>query len=164
MFKKGDLVLHRYYGLGTVVNIQRMKVTANEQVYYIVNLAAGEKLLVPARQAVQLGLSALVSSEAIIHVLSDAPQSLAEDPRLRKTEIDEKMDSGDPLRVAEVLRDLTWRGHAVKLSGGDIKLKVEARKLLSSILAARPSTDTRSASQRLDATLKQAILVRDVPA
>lgn len=164
MFKKGDLVLHRYYGLGTVVNIRRLKVTATEQIYYIVNLAAGETLLIPARQAAQLGLSPLVSSEAIINVLSDVPQSLTEDARLRKTEIALKMDSGDPLAVAEVLRDLTWRANAVKLSGGDIKLKVEARRLLSSILAARPSTDTRSVSQRLDATLKQAILVRSMPA
>ncbi len=164
MFKNGDLVIHHYYGLGTVVNICTMKVTANEQVYYTIDLAGGEKLLIPAKQAEQLGLSALVSSEAIIHVLSDAPQSLADDFRLRKTAMDEKMDSGDPLLAAEVLRDLTWRGNAVKLSGGDIKVKVEARKLLSSVLAARPSTDTRSASQRLDAILKQAILVQGIPA
>jgi len=141
-----------------------MRVTANERIYYIIELADGERLLIPAKQAARLGLSALVSSEAIIHVLSDAPQSLAEDSHLRKTEIDQKMDSGDPLRVAEVLRDLTWRGHTVKLSGGDVRLKSEARKFLSGVLEARPSTDTRSASQRLDATLKQAIRVRDMPA
>jgi CarD family transcriptional regulator len=164
MFKEGDLVIHHYYGLGTVVNIRRMKVTADEQDYYIVDLAGGERLLIPAKEAEQLGLSALVSSEAIIHVLSDAPQLLADDFRLRKTEIDQKMGSGDPLRVAEVLRDLTWRGHSVKLSGGDDRLRGEARKFLSGLLSARPSTDTRSASQRLDATLKQAILVRGMPA
>jgi CarD family transcriptional regulator len=164
MFKKGDLVVHRYYGLGTVVNIRRMRITADEQIYYIIDLADGERLMIPAKQAEQLGLFALVSSEAINHVLSDAPQPLADDFRLRKTEIDLKMDSGDPLRVAEVLRDLTWRGHAVKLSGGDVRLKGEARKFLSGLLAARPSTDTRSAPQRLDATLKQAILVRGMPA
>ena len=164
MFKKGDLVLHRYYGLGTVVNIRRMKVTVNEQIYYIIDLADGERLLIPAKQAEQLGLSALVSSEAIIHVLSEAPQSLADDFRLRKTEMDQKMDSGDPLRIAEVLRDLTWRGHVVKLSGGDIRLRGEARKFLSGLLAAWPSTDTRSAPQRLDATLKQATFVWGMPA
>jgi CarD family transcriptional regulator len=163
MFKKGDLVLHRYYGLGTVVNIRRMKVTANEQIYYIVDLAAGERLLVPAKQAAQLGLSALISAEAIVRVLSDAPQSLADDFRLRKTEMDEKMSSGDPLRIAEVLRDLTWRARAVKLSGGDVRLKGDAHKFLSGLLAARPSTDSRSPSKRLDATLRQAILVRDMP-
>ncbi|MBN1430235.1 MAG: hypothetical protein JXB07_17835 [Anaerolineae bacterium] len=162
MFKKGDLVLHRYYGLGTVVNVQRIKVTADEQIYYIIALAAGERLLIPAKQAEQLGLSELVSSEAIIHVLSEAPQSLTEDSRLRKTEMDQKMDGHDPLRVAEVLRDLTWRGHDVKLSNGDIKLKSEAHKFLSSLLAAHPGTDTKSASQRLDSILKQSILIRSV--
>ncbi|MBN1427360.1 MAG: hypothetical protein JXB07_03180 [Anaerolineae bacterium] len=164
MFKKGDLVLHRYYGLGTVVNIRRMRVTADERVYYIISLADGEKLLIPTKEAKRLGLSAIVHSEAIINVLSDAPQSLADDFRLRKTEIDQKMGSGDPLRIAEVLRDLTWRGNAVKLSDGDTKLRYKARKFLSSLLAAQPSTDTRSAPQRLDATLKQAIQVRGIPA
>ena len=109
MFKKGDLVSHRHYGVGTVINIRRMRVTADERVYYVISLADGERLLIPAKQAEQLGLSAIVRSEAIINVLSDAPESLADDFRLRRTEIDRKMDSGDPLRVAEVLRDLTWR-------------------------------------------------------
>jgi RNA polymerase-interacting CarD/CdnL/TRCF family regulator len=125
---------------------------------------SGDRSVATKRLAEQLGLSSLVSSEAIIDVLSGAPQSLTEDPRLRKTEIAQKMESGDPLAFAEVLRDLTWRGHTVKLSGGDIKLKGEARRLLSSILAARPSTDTRSASQRLDATLKHARMAWDMPA
>jgi len=164
MFKKGDLVLHRHYGVGTVVNIRRMRVTADERVYYVISLADGERLLIPAKQAARLGLSALVSSEAIINVLSDAPQSLADDLRLRRTEIDRKMDSGDPLRVAEVLRDLTWRRNVEKLSTGDIRLRNEARKFLSSVLAVQPSTDTRSAPLLLDATLKQAILVRGMPA
>lgn len=163
MFKKGNLVLHRCYGVGTVVDIQRMRITANEQIYYVIELAAGGRLLFPAEQAGQLGLSALVSSEAIIHVLSDAPQSLSDDFRLRKTDIDQKMGSGDPLRVAEVLRDLTWRGRATKLSGGDLKLKCDAHKFLSSLLAAQPGSDTLSAPERLDATLKQAIQLRAMP-
>jgi CarD family transcriptional regulator len=163
MFKKGDLVLHRHYGVGTVINIRRMRVTADERVYYVISLADGERLLIPAKQAEQLGLSAIVRSEAIINVLSDAPESLADDFRLRRTEIDRKMDSGDPLRVAEVLRDLTWRRNVEKLSTGDIRLRNEARKFLSSVLAVQPSTDKRPAPLRLDAILKQAILVRGMP-
>ncbi len=45
MFKNGDLVIHHYYGLGTVVNICTMKVTANEQIYYTIDLAGGENLV-----------------------------------------------------------------------------------------------------------------------
>jgi CarD family transcriptional regulator len=163
MFKKGNLVLHRCYGVGTVVDVQKIRVTADEQIYYIIDLAAGGRLLFPAKQAEQLGLSPLVSPEAIIHVLLDAPESLADDSRLRKTDMDQKMGSGDPLRVAEVLRDLTWRGRDAKLSSGDLKLKCEAHKFLSSVLAAQPGSDTLPAPERLDVTLKQAIRVRAMP-
>ena len=163
MFKKGDLVLHRYYGVGTVFNIRKMRITKHEQVYYIIDLAVGERLLLPVDQAEELGLSPIVSSEAIIDVLSDAPQLLADDFRMRQTEIDQKMGSGDPLRIAEVLRDLTWRGYAIKLSTGDLRLMGKAHKFLSGLLAAQPSSDDRSASQRLDATLKQAMLARSMP-
>ncbi len=161
MFKKGDLVLHRNYGVGTVTSIQRMKVTDDEQTYYTISLDLGEKLLIPVGQAEELGLSTVVSSEAIISVLSDVPQALADDFRLRQMEMDQKIGSGDPLRVAEALRDLNWRGQAIKLSSGDIRLMGKAHKFLSSLMAAHPSLDTRSAGQRLDATLKQAVLARE---
>jgi RNA polymerase-interacting CarD/CdnL/TRCF family regulator len=157
MFKQGDLVLHRHYGVGTVTDVQNMKITKNEQVYYVIDLAVGERLLIPIEQAEQLGLSTLISSEAIINVLLDVPQILADDFRLRQTEIDQKIGSGDPLRIAEALRDLNWRGQATKLSTGDIRLMFKAHKFLSSLLAAQFSADDRSASQRLDATLKQAV-------
>jgi CarD family transcriptional regulator len=163
MFKKGDLVLHRRHGAGTIVNIRRMRITAEEQVYYVIDLAIGERLLIPVDQAEELGLSTIVSPEAIIDVLSDTPHTLADDFRLRQTEMDQKIGSGDPLLVAEVLRDLNWRGQAIKLSSGDIRLMGKAHKLLSSLLAAQPSADNRSAGQRLDATLKQAISILDVP-
>ncbi len=163
MFKKGDIVLHRHYGVGTVTNIQRMKVTEDEQIYYFIDLAIGERLLIPTKQAEELGLSMIVSPEAIISVLSDVPQTLADDFRLRQMEMDQKIGSGDPLRVAEALRDLNWRGQAIKLSSGDVRLMGKAHKFLSSLLAAQPSLDTRSAGQRLDATLKQAILARAAP-
>jgi RNA polymerase-interacting CarD/CdnL/TRCF family regulator len=161
MFKKGDLVLHRHYGVGTVINIQSMKVTEDEQTYYIIDLSIGERLLIPIEQAEGLGLSMIVSPEAIISVLSDAPQALADDFRLRQTEMDQKIGSGDPLRVAEALRDLNWRGQAIKLSSGDVRLMGKAHKFLSSLLAAQPSLDTRSAGQRLDATLKQAVMAQE---
>jgi RNA polymerase-interacting CarD/CdnL/TRCF family regulator len=161
MFKKGDLVLHRHYGVGTVINIQRMKVTEDEQIYYIIDLSVGERLLIPTEQAEELGLSTVVSTEAIISVLSDAPQTLADDFRLRQLEMDQKIGSGDPLRVAEALRDLNWRGQAIKLSTGDVRLMCKAHKFLSSLLAAQPSIDVRSAGQRLDATLKQAVLAQE---
>lgn len=162
MFKKGDLVLHRHYGVGTVINIQAMKVTEDEKIYYIIDLSVGERLLIPIEQAEELGLSTIVSSEAIIDVLSEAPQTLADDFRLRQMEMDQKIGSGDPLRVAEALRDLNWRGQAIKLSTGDVRLMCKAHKFLSSLLAAQPSLDTRSAGQRLDATLKQAVMAQEV--
>lgn len=158
MFKKGDLVLHRHHGVGTVTNIRKMKVTANEQTYYVIDLAIGERLLIPAREAESLGLSTIVSPEAIISVLSDAPHALADDFRLRQTAMDEKIGSGDPLLIAEALRDLIWRGRTVRLSSGDMRLMDKARKFVSSLLAAQPNMDTRSANRRLDAVLEQTVL------
>ena len=165
MFKKGDLVLHRRHGAGTVVETRKMQITADEQVYYVIDLVVGERLLIPAKQSEQLGLSEIVSPEIIINVLSDTPQELADDFRLRQTEIDRKIGTGDPLRIAEALRDLSWRGQTIKPSSGDTKLMDKAHKFLSGLLAAQPSIDAQEASRRLDATLEQAFLLQDdVPA
>ncbi|MBN1313103.1 MAG: hypothetical protein JXB30_16955 [Anaerolineae bacterium] len=165
MFKKGDLVLHRRHGAGTVVDTQRMQIMANEQTYYVIDLVVGERLLIPVKQSEQLGLSEIVSPEVIIDVLSDVPQELADDFRLRQTEIDRKIGSGDPLRVAEALRDLSWRGQSTKPSSGDVRLMDKAHKFLSGLLAAQPDIDAHEASQRLDTILQQSFLMKDdVPA
>jgi CarD family transcriptional regulator len=100
----------------------------------------------------------VTATQAIIDVLSSPPEDLVADHRQRTLNAEEKLDSGDPLLVAEVLRDLAWRQHSARLSSGDLRLMTKAHKLLSNALVAKPKMDLRAASQLLDAIVQKAIL------
>jgi CarD family transcriptional regulator len=160
MFKQGDMVFHPRRGAGIITEIKQLKMSNGSESYYHVSLATGETLLVPVREEQSGGLTAVTATQDIIDVLSSQPEDLVGDHRQRTFAVEQKLDSGDPLRVAEVLRDLTWRQHTARLSGGDQRLMHKAHKLLSNALVAKPKMDLHAASQLLDSIVRQAILSR----
>lgn len=158
MFKKGDLVFHPRRGAGIITEIRKISMAGGCEAYYDVNLATGEKLLVPVREDQAAVLSPVTATQAIIDVISAAPEDLEKDHRQRTTTAEEKLASGDPLLVAEVLRDLAWRQAHAGLSGGDTRLMSKARKLLSNALVSKPKMDLEDATRLLDTIVQKAIL------
>jgi CarD family transcriptional regulator len=161
MFKQGDLVFHPRRGAGIVTGIQHVKVADADEPYYAVNLATGETLLIPVRKNKAAVLASFTAPQAIIDVMSATPEELVSDFRQRTLDAEEKLGSGDPLQMAAVLRDLVWRQHTSRLSGGDLRLLTKAHKLLSNALVAKPAMDLRAASQLLDAIVQKTIMSWD---
>ncbi len=158
MFKPGEMVCHPRHGVGLVIEIKHMKIAGGDGLYYAVDLATGEKLLIPVSQRREAGLRAVTRPEKINDVLASAPQALADDFRQRAADLEEKVISGDSLLVAEALRDLAWRQHSSKLSNGDARQLDKARKTLANMLVAKPQMDLREATRRLDAMLEQVVI------
>jgi len=161
MFKQGDLVFHPLRGAGIVRSIQHLRVAGNNEPYYNISLATGETLLVPARGSQTAVLNGVTAVRSILDVLYSTPEVMADDHRLRTLNAETKISSGDPLKVAEALRDLAWRQHTSHLSGGDIRLMSKAHKMLSNALVAKPDLDLLAASKTLDGFLKQVALAWD---
>ena len=161
MFKQGDLVFHSVRGAGIIKSIQHLKVAGGDEPYYNISLATGETLLVPAREEQVAVLSTVTALRSILDVLYATPEVMADDHRLRTLNAEDKISSGDPLKVAEALRDLAWRQHTSRLSGGDLRLMSKAHKVLSNALVAKPDLDLLAASKALDGFLKQAALAWD---
>jgi CarD family transcriptional regulator len=157
-FKKGDLVFHPFYGTGTITGIQSLEMSGAEQPYYIIDLAIGEVLMIPIKEAEDAQLHSPTSSEKISDILSATPEELADDFRHRREYLEGKINSGNPEWVCEALRDLAWRENTAQLSRGDKALMVTAKKLLSNALVRQPDLDVREASQRLEVILEQSTL------
>ncbi|HQE19769.1 MAG TPA: hypothetical protein PK607_14820, partial [Aggregatilineales bacterium] len=65
---------------------------------------------------------------------------------------------GDPVKIAEALRDLFWYGEMKKLSSGDARLKARASAMLAAELAAEQGPlDLEQAADRLTAVLLGAL-------
>jgi CarD family transcriptional regulator, regulator of rRNA transcription len=158
MFKQGDLVFHPRRGAGIVTGIRKLKVSEADEPYYSISLATGEMLLVPVRKDRAAILTTFTAPQAIIDVLAAKPEELVSDYRQRTLSAEEKLGSGDPLLVAEVLRDLAWRQHTARLSNGDLRLMTKAHKLLANALVVKPNLDLRAASQLLDNMVQKTVL------
>jgi RNA polymerase-interacting CarD/CdnL/TRCF family regulator len=159
MFKKGDAVVHPTYGAGRLVAVRKIEVRGGRQRYYDIKLMAGGNLMLPVTQAEETGLRLVeVDRERIVAVLSNKPHKLSANYRTRQARIDKKISSGDPLKVAEALRDLTWRGKKSSGSATDVMLKLKARRLLAGELALQSGDlDIDEAAERLDGIIRCAM-------
>src|SRR5262245_31911802 len=121
MHKTGELLCHPRHGVGIVLEIQELTINDRAVRYYLMEMATGDKLLIPVEQTGGAGLTKVTTPEAIRRTLSSPPQALPVDFRQRAEEVERKVTSGDSLLIAEVLRDLTWKMKSGKLSTGDIR-------------------------------------------
>lgn len=163
MFGKGSSIVHPNHGAGRVVDISSMDLSGAARRYYHIELIDGSgMLMIPVDYAEQAGLRPVMDADTILDVLGTEPKALNANYRLRQARIAQKIDSGDPIKIAEALRDLFWHGELKKLSSGDARLKARASLLLASELAAqRGLADLEQAAERLAAVLLGALEARN---
>jgi CarD family transcriptional regulator len=154
--RNGALVFHAHLGAGTVISTRKMDISGTNQRYYVVELASGNKLLLPVNQIGQI--CSLRTSKAIGEVLSAAPEDLAANYHQRRGDIEKKIKSGDQLQYAEVFRDLAWRGHNTRLSNTDKEFMNSMKKRLIDILSIQTDLGIQEAAQWLELTLQKIIL------
>ncbi len=155
----GDGIFHPNYGAGIVVGVQDQQIAGIERRYYSIELINDHgTLMIPVDKAEESGLRpAIRDPKVIARVLAGDPQPLDDDHRKRQAELSNKIRSGEPTQVTEVLRDLAWRGQGGSLTERDQKLKAEAVNLLAGELALRPEYDIDTASARLTAMVSEAV-------
>lgn len=135
MFKIGDKVSHPSFGVGDVENIAEKKVLGQKERYYILKLIVNEMtLMVPVNKAEEIGLRNIIDPETVPDVLNVLRHRIDDDmdgnykQRIRSQT--EMVDSGDILKVAQVVKNYTHRGTIEKLSSTERGLYERARKIL----------------------------------
>jgi len=135
MFKIGDKVSHPSFGVGDIENIEEKKVLGQKEKYYILKLMVNEMILmVPVNKAEEIGLRYIIDPETVPDVLNvlghriDAEMDGNYKQRIRSQT--EMVDSGDILKVAQVVKNYTHRDTVEKLSSTERGLYERARKIL----------------------------------
>ena len=106
----GDLVVYPIYGVGEVENFDSYEVDGSSQDFILINFKQDKmKLRIPKIKASSSGLRKLSNKNR----LSKALEVLAEQPSIKKDmwikrakEYEKNINSGDPVLIAEVVRDL----------------------------------------------------------
>lgn len=157
MFKIGDKVVHPYHGAGRVIDIEEKKLLRERGRYYIIDLVACEGIvMVPINNIKKIGLRRVSGRRAISHamdVLASTPDTLSSDHRERQARAQEKLNTGDLIKVTEVVRNLAWRNHQGRLTMADNKLYHRAQTFLAGELALAKGIELQEAMKRLQTAL-----------
>ncbi len=131
-FQIGDKAVYPAHGVAEVTGIEKHQVGGDEQMFYILRiLDNGVKVMIPTGAN---GLREIMSTEEVdevFEVLKEKEISVESTTWNRRyREYKDKIDSGDPKQIAEVLRDLYLLKNDKDLSFGERKMLDTAKALL----------------------------------
>lgn len=163
-FTVGQSVIHPAHGAGEVVEIQEEELVEGFRRYYVIEFLRNRLTVhVPIRRVDDIGVRPIMSARRIagvIETLEDLPEDLPDEFRQRRAEVSQQIHSGYPKKIAETVRDLTWRQKAKYLTEADKEALGEARTMLITEVALALEQEFDEAERTLDAALKQAVLAR----
>ena len=109
-FKIGDTVVYPSHGVGEITAEERQVIAGTEMRLYVISFAKEKMILrVPKSRAVKTGLRHLTSAtdfEDVIKVLKQKARNGKGMWSKRAQEYEQKINSGEIIKIAEVLRDL----------------------------------------------------------
>jgi RNA polymerase-interacting CarD/CdnL/TRCF family regulator len=89
--------------------------------------------------------------------LASAPASLPADSKKRRQLLERKLQWGDAFRMAQVVRDLTWRQRQGKANRQDVRLLARANRKLAGWFARQTGQDRTWVRQKLQGTVERTI-------
>ena len=146
-YEVGETVVYPHHGAARIIDIRQRKVRGEEKTYLQLEVAQGDlTILVPAESVELIGVRDVVDETGL--------EKVFEVLRARRFKANqEKIASGDVIKVAEVVRDLSRRDTDRGLSAGEKRMLAKARQILVSELALAQKTPEEEAESRLDEVL-----------
>ena len=159
-FRKGDFVVYPTHGVGKVMGIESQDISGHSlQVIIILFDKDRMTLRVPVTKAKNSGLRKLSSKK----VMETALQTLKGRSRVKRAmwsrraqEYEAKINSGDPVSIAEVVRDLHRNADQPDQSYSERQIYQAALDRLVRELAAIEGMDEQAATERLHQVMKAA--------
>jgi CarD family transcriptional regulator len=135
MFQVGQLAVYPAHGVGVIESVQERAVSGNQEQFYIMRLLDSDMIImIPIGNARNIGLRDIIDLQAvteIYEILQHRPSRLNNQTWNRRyRDYMDKIKTGSPFRVAEVLRDLTLLKTEKDLSFGERKMLDTAKNLL----------------------------------
>jgi CarD family transcriptional regulator len=160
VFKAGDHVVYPTHGVGKVLGIEKQEISGHSLQVITVHFEKDRMTLrVPVAKAKYSGLRRLSSRKTMDTALA----TLKGRSRVKRTmwsrraqEYEAKINSGDPVSIAEVVRDLHRNADQPDQSYSERQIYQAALDRLVRELAAVEEIDEQAATQRLEQLLKAA--------
>ena len=135
MFQIGQLAVYPAHGVGRIESVQEREVSGGPAKFYIMRLLDSDMIImIPTNNARNIGLREVIDHQAVSQIYEilrsrpSRPNNQTWNRRYR--DYMDKIKTGSPFRVAEVLRDLTHLKTEKDLSFGERKMLDTAKNLL----------------------------------
>lgn len=155
-FKVGDKAVYPGHGVGLIKAVETVDFDGiRHTMYVLMILDNGVTIRVPVQNASALGMRNVISTEQVDKVYEvlkdrDVPTDNQTWNR-RYREYLNKIQTGDTIEVAKVLRDLALLRHDKNLSFGERKMFDQARSLLVQELSVAKDTDEQTIEAEIEA-------------
>ena len=159
-FSKGDFVVYPSYGLGKIKGIQNEIIAGKRIRVFIISINERVILRVPAEKIYDLGLRKLSSNDRMRNALTILKGKSKRRKKVmwsrRAQEYETKILSGDPISIAEVLKELYKKNAYEDSSFSEKQIYASALDRLSRELGAMQELDKEVAVKKLEDILLNA--------
>lgn len=159
-FKIGQKVSYPNHGVCAIEGVDSKQVSGNLVDFYTLRLLAfNSVILVPTNNAESIGIRPVISSrqcQKVLSFLSENFDEIESDWKIRIRDFMAKVQTGDILEVADVLKKLTFLIRSKTLSFREQRLLEKTKFLIASELATACSKSEAELEKEIDRLLATA--------
>ncbi|WP_298494032.1 CarD family transcriptional regulator [uncultured Maritimibacter sp.] len=156
-FRPNEYVVYPAHGVGQIISIEEQEIAGLKLELFVISFEKDKMTLrVPTDKATEVGMRSLSSPD----VVSKAMDTLKGKARVKRAmwsrraqEYEQKINSGDLISIAEVVRDLHRSDDQREQSYSERQLYEAALERLTREVAAVSGGDERAAAQKVDDVL-----------
>jgi CarD family transcriptional regulator len=156
-FRPNDFVVYPAHGVGKIISIEEQEIAGLRLELFVISFEKDKMTLrVPTHKATEIGMRALSAPDVVTKAL-DTLKGKARVKRAmwsrRAQEYEQKINSGDLLSIAEVVRDLHRCDDQREQSYSERQLYEAALERLTREVAAVSGVDEKGAQRAVDEVL-----------
>ena len=156
-FKTSEFIVYPAHGVGQILAIEEQEIAGAKLELFVINFIKDKMTLrVPTAKIVSVGMRKLAEAPLVKRAL----ETLKGRARIKRTmwsrraqEYEAKIDSGDLVSIAEVVRDLHRAGGQPEQSYSERQLYEKALARMAREVAAVERTDEQTAVKRVEGML-----------
>ena len=157
-FKIGEIVVYPKHGVGEIMKIESMEVSSIKTKFYVVKMEQAKLTIrVPLEKQEEVGLRKISTKkiiEQVFEVLKLKPKIRRIMWSRRAQEYDSKIFSGEPIKIAEVVRDLYRKNSQAEQSYSERQMFQVAIERLAREVAAVEKTDYFQSTEKIETILR----------
>ena len=156
-FRPNEYVVYPAHGVGQIISIEEQQIAGISLELFVISFEKDKMTLrVPTDKALQIGMRSLSSPDVILKAMTTLKGKAKVKRAMwsrRAQEYEQKINSGDLIAIAEVVRDLHRNDDQREQSYSERQLYEAALERLTREVAAVDNGDEAAATKRVDDVL-----------